>query len=291
MTEQLPDIPNIERLSPRVIRILGGNPSKFTLQGTNTHLIGTGKRRILVDTAEGLPIWKESLAKVLKDEGDVELEAVILTHWHPDHVGGVKDVKELLKQRGGDGEVKIWKNNPDAGQSGFENGQIFQVEGAKLRALHTPGHTTDHMCFVLEEEKALFTGDNVLGHGTAVFEDLTAYMNSLNIMLEAEGFEGRAYPSHGVVIEDGKGKIKEYIAHRKQREAEALEVLGRKSPSGDEWWGSMEMVKVIYAKYPEHLWGPAEGGLKQVLRKLERDGKVRNRESDGKWALVEKAAL
>ena len=282
--EELPHIPDIERLSPRVIRILGGNPSKFTLQGTNTHLIGTGSKRLLIDTAEGKPIWKENLAKVLKEE-NASLEAVILTHWHPDHVGGVQHVKEL--QPG----VEIWKHDPDAEQTGFDDGKIFEVEGAKLKAVHSPGHTTDHMAFVLEEEDAMFTGDNVLGHGTAVFEDLSSYMESLDRM--KKHFGGRAYPSHGVVIEKGVAKIEEYIKHRKQRETEALELLGKKSSeSEDEWWGSMEMVKVIYGKYPEQYWIPAEGSLKQVLKKLEKDGKIRQRnDDDGKWALTEKPAL
>ncbi|KAI5361658.1 Putative metallo-beta-lactamase, winged helix-like DNA-binding domain superfamily [Septoria linicola] len=282
MVEELPHIPDIERLSPRVIRILGGNPSKFTLQGTNTHLIGTGSKRLLLDTAEGKPVWKDSLAEILKSE-NATLSAVILTHWHPDHIGGIPQVQALQPN------VEIYKNDPSSGQIGFEDGKIFSVEGATLRAFHSPGHTTDHMSFILEEENAMFTGDNVLGHGTAVFEDLASYMDSLERMQRQ--FKGRAYPSHGVVIEDGNAKIKEYIAHRKQRESEALELLGKKSPGGDEWWASMEMVKVIYAKYPEQYWGPAEGSLKQVLKKLEGDGKVRQRGEDGKWALAEKAAL
>lgn len=316
--ESLPPLDPITRLSPRVIRILGGNPSKFTLQGTNTHLVGTGSERILIDTAEGLSVWRERLERVLKEEGDgkVKITKVLLTHWHHDHVGGVDDVRDLI----GEG-VEVWKGTGsclgEEEESEFEKdekktktkihtikpNQTFSVPGAHLTAIFTPGHTSDHMSFFLREEDALFAGDNVLGHGTAVFEDLKEYMESLERMQKVllgsteGGGGGRVYPSHGEVVEDGLGKIGEYIAHRRQREMEALEVLGRKEggPGGDGWWGSMEMVKVVYAAYPEEYWGPAEGSLKQVLKKLERDGKVRQGKGrdgeDGKWALIEKSAL
>lgn len=284
MTAQLPYLPDIERLSPRVLRILGGNPSKYTLQGSNTYLIGQGSRRILLDTGEGKPAWKETLQKVLKDE-NVSLEKVILTHWHMDHVGGISQVLELCSD---DGKPIFYKNQPDDGQTNFEDGEVFKTEGATLRAFHCPGHTVDHMAFILEEEDAMFTADNVLGHGTAVFEDLAAYMDSLTRM-EKE-FSGRAYPGHGAVIEDGRAKIKEYIAHRKQREQDVLGVLKEKPSPGKEGWDSMDAVRVIYKDYPENLHVPAHGGLTQVLQKLEGDGRVKRLE-DGTWQLTGKAAL
>lgn len=153
-----------------------------------------------------------------------------------------------------------------------------------MRAVHCPGHTTDHMAFVLEEEDAMFTGDNVLGHGTAVFEDLPAYMASLETM--STKFSGRAYPGHGAVLEDGKGKVLEYVRHRKERERQYLEVLGREKEGG---WTSMEVVKVVYRDVPENLHGPAEGGVLQVLRKLRVDGRVK--EDGGRWRLVGAASL
>ena len=106
MVEQLPHLPDIERLSPRVVRILGGNPSKFTLQGTNTYLVGQGSKRRLIDTGEGNRIWPETLKKAIADE-NVTIDQVILTHWHPDHVGGVKDVRALHP------DVKVYKDRPD----------------------------------------------------------------------------------------------------------------------------------------------------------------------------------
>ncbi|KAI7171576.1 hypothetical protein KC360_g6027 [Hortaea werneckii] len=95
----LPPLPLIQRLSPRVLRLLGDNPSKFTLQGSNTYLVGSGPRRFLIDTGEGgRKAWTEALEKVLREEGITGIEAVLLTHWHPDHVGGVGDVRGVCGQ-------------------------------------------------------------------------------------------------------------------------------------------------------------------------------------------------
>nr|OQO23431.1 hypothetical protein B0A51_10292 [Rachicladosporium sp. CCFEE 5018] len=284
MAAQLPDLPAVTRLSPRVIRVLGGNPSKYTLQGTNTYLIGTGRKRLLIDTGHGIPAWIDSIKTVLNDE-EAEVSKVILTHWHPDHVGGVTDLKALQPQ------VEVLKHRPGEGwegeAEGFDDGAEISVEGATLEATYTPGHAIDHMVFRLAEEDALFTGDNVLGHGTAVFEDLAAYMASLKTMSTL--FNGRAYPGHGEVITEGKPKVLEYIEHRRQREIEALEILGRKRDDGKQTWASMELVKVIYAQYPEHLHQPAEGSLLHVLRKLEGEGKVRK--AGSRWELVDGGRL
>ncbi|KAK1069660.1 hypothetical protein LTR74_004773 [Friedmanniomyces endolithicus] len=279
MVEPLPHLPPITRLSPLVLRILGGNPSKFTLQGTNTYLLGAGPRKTLLDTGEGNDIWPQTLKEALEAETSfvgeaVRIETVLLTHWHPDHIGGVPAVRSLFP------DAKVYKNrstHAEAEQEDIVDGQIFRVPGATLRALHTPGHAADHMAFALEEEDAMFTGDNVLGHGTAVFEDLGAYIASLERMA-GTGFQGRAYPGHGAVVEEGGGKVAEYVRHRRGREEEVLRVLKGEEGGGGgdegQGWSSMGIVKVVYKAYPEGLHGPAEGGVVQVLRKLEGEGKV-----------------
>lgn len=116
----------------------------------------------------------------------------------------------------------------------------------------------------------MFTADNVLGQGTAVFEDLAVYMASLEGM--ATQFSGRAYPGHGPVIDDGPGKVREYIEHRVQREKQVLDVLASEAREGG--WTSTEIVKVVYRGYPEGLWEPAKAGVLQILSKLEGEGKV-----------------
>ncbi|KAL8952995.1 MAG: hypothetical protein Q9222_001110 [Ikaeria aurantiellina] len=291
MTTQLVHLPEVERLSPRVVRLLGGNPGKFTLQGTNTYLIGSGPRRLLIDTGEGRSSWSKLLSEVLNSE-HATISDVLITHWHPDHVGGIADLLHACP------DAKVYKHTPSQGQQPIEDGQRFTEEGAGLRAFHCPGHTTDHVAFVLEEENAMFTGDNVLGHGTAVFEDLSSYMTSLERMREQN--PGRAYPGHGPIIEDGKKRIEEYIEHRHQREQEVLDMLAdaRKDAStmndGDTSdrgaRTSMEMVKVIYKDVPENLHEPAARGVEQVLQKLAREGKVA-RVADGKrWQLIQSSS-
>jgi glyoxylase-like metal-dependent hydrolase (beta-lactamase superfamily II) len=191
----------------------------------------------------------------------------------------------------------VYKNTPEDGQHNIEDGQIFKVTGASLRAVFSPGHTQDHMAFVLEEENAMLTGDNVLGHGTAVFEDLRTYLTSLENMRAK--FAGRAYPGHGAVIEDGPSKITEYIRHRQQREDQVIQVLkSSKSAPGVEVsgsepdeWTSMEIVKVIYKDVPENLHLPANGGIQQILRKLEEEDKVVEDSTTDKWRLKRRPAL
>lgn len=226
MATELVALPEVERLSAGCIRILGGNPGKFTLQGTNTYLVGTGAQRLLIDTGEGRPSWIAALRRVLAAE-QATLAAALLTHWHPDHTGGVGD---LLAAWPG---TRVYKHRPPAPehqqhqqqqQLDMADGQVFRVEGATLTAVHTPGHTADHVVFAWAEEGALFTGDSVLGHGTAVFEDLGAYLASLERMRPLFG-GGRAYPGHGAVVADGPAKIDEYIRHRQQREEQVVQTL------------------------------------------------------------------
>ncbi|CZR57526.1 probable metallo-beta-lactamase domain protein [Phialocephala subalpina] len=284
MATQIIHLPEVEKLSPRIIRILGGNPGKFTLQGTNTYIVGTGQQRLLIDTGEGKPAWIANIKDVLKKE-NISLSKAIITHWHHDHQGGIKDLLEYSPDTG------IFKNQPEDGQQDIRDGQTFQVDGASLRAVFSPGHTRDHMSFVLEEEDAMFTADNVLGAGTAVFEDLATYLNSLEVMRGK--FQGRAYPGHGPVIEDGPAKILEYIRHRKQREEQVIQVLKSstsKNSEADEW-ESMEIVKIIYKDVPENLHVPAHGGVMQILRKLEEEEKVVQHTKTEKWRIRNRAAL
>lgn len=134
------------------------------------------------------------------------------------------------------------------------------------------------MVFILEEEDAMFTGDNVLGYGTAVFEDLALYLHSLHQMKLQ--FRGRAYPGHGPVIPDGPAKIEEYIAHRQRREDEVLEVLahGPRTPR--------EIVEIVYRDVPPELHDAAEKGVLLILKKLELEGRVVRSGEGGRWELV-----
>jgi endoribonuclease LACTB2 len=245
---------------------------------------------VLIDNGDGKPSWISALQRVLTEENATITEA-ITTHWHPDHTGGQADLLKVSPQ------TKVYKNAPKEGQLNIEDGQRFRVEGASLRAVFSPGHTHDHMTFVLEEEDAMFTGDNVLGYGTSVFESLATYLDSLEKMQCV--FGGRAYPGHGPVVEDGPGKVLEYIRHRKQREDQVLQVLrsSKTSPEREaregetDEWTSKEMVKIIYKDVPENLHEPANGSVMQILYKLEGEDKVTDNAARGTWRLKSRAAL
>ncbi|VUC34560.1 unnamed protein product [Clonostachys rosea] len=278
MAAQLVALPAIERLSPRVIRILGGNPGKFTLQGTNTYLVGTGRRRILIDTGEGRRAWLDDLKATLEKENAI-VESALLSHWHYDHVNGIEDLRGLSPG------VRIYKNEPGKDQLAIEDGQTFETEGATLTASHTPGHTTDHMTFWLAEEGSMFTADNVLGQGTAVFENLGVYLSSLDKMRNIFKSKGRAYPGHGPVLEDGLSKIVEYVEHRKQREEQVVRTLRTQKDEGGIAWTAMEIVKVVYADVREDLHPAACGGVVQILEKLKAEGRV-EQGGESRWQLT-----
>jgi len=252
--------------------------------------VGNGPRRILVDTGEGCLSWISALRQVLAEE-KATVSTTIITHWHHDHIGGVPHLRDACPN------VVINRFQPDYDQHKIEDGQKFSVEGASLRAVHSPGHTNDHISLILEEEDAMFTGDNVLGQGTAVFEDLHAYISSLEKMRNM--FSGRAYPGHGPVIEDGKARVTEYIQHRQRRESQVIELLELSGPdyelqdNGDmeTGWTSMELVGKIYNDVPKSLHGPANGGIVQVLEKLEKEGIIVQNPNNRRWKMKDNTTL
>ncbi|KAJ8102422.1 beta-lactamase-like protein [Lipomyces tetrasporus] len=140
----------MSQISPRVLRVLGQNAGKFTLQGTNTYIVGTGSHRLIIDTGQGIPEWANLISSVLAEQ-NITLSHVLLTHWHGDHAGGVPDLLRLYPHL----NDSIYKHSPSKTQQPIMDGQVFNVEGATVRALHSPGHSHDHMCFVIEEDNAI----------------------------------------------------------------------------------------------------------------------------------------
>ncbi len=278
-------LPDVDVWSPRVTVALGQNPSLFTGPGTNTYLVGTGRARILLDTGQGVPAYLPVLASALERAG-CGIQEIVLTHGHPDHIGGAADVT------GKYGPLRVSKR-PHAGFdepypvaiTPIDDGDVVRTEGATLRALHTPGHAEDHLCFALEEERAIFSGDNVLGVGTTVIPaeggDLLDYMHSLERLLAEQ--PSAIYPAHGPLIRDGKAKLREYIDHRNQREQEILAAL-RAGLSE-----IPEIVARVYAAYPAALHLPARSSVCSHLRKLEREGRVQRTGAaplDARWSLA-----
>ncbi|CAG2176760.1 unnamed protein product, partial [Oppiella nova] len=157
-------IPKVTKLSPLITRVLGCNPGLMTLQGTNTYLVGRGRKRLLIDTGEpNIPQYVANLKTVI-DDNDIQLSQIVITHWHHDHIGGVADVLNTLRLS--DTECKIYKicseEHDKQYSSAFKmnylsDGQKLSADGVTLRVVATPGHTTDHLVLVLEEENALFS--------------------------------------------------------------------------------------------------------------------------------------
>ncbi|KAL4861821.1 beta-lactamase-like protein [Aspergillus spectabilis] len=232
---QLPALADVEEISDRVVRILAGNPSVMQLQVTNTYLVETGASRILIDTGEGLPIWISQIAQLLT-EGNLDLAYILLTHWHGDHTAR-------------------------PGPEPYCGRQIFRDEGASIRAVFTPGHAINHMYFVFEEKKALFMGDNVLGHGFSVVQDLAEYMKGLSRMETLGCLAG--YPAHGARISDLPGKMQEYVKHNEFRVQQVFSALSWNNKDvghlkGAGRTGRMgmtlpEIIKFIYGVMPVDL--------------------------------------
>jgi glyoxylase-like metal-dependent hydrolase (beta-lactamase superfamily II) len=266
-------MPDVDVWSPRVAVALGQNPSAFTGPGTNTYLVGTGEARLLLDPGQGVPSYLPVLERAMERAGCRRIQEIVLTHGHPDHIGGVRAVRERF------GALRVSKfpwPELDASYADLDllplaDGAVVKTEGATLRGVFTPGHAPDHLCFVLEEEHALFSGDNVLGVGTTVIPnesgDLAQYLRSLDALLALA--PRRIYPAHGPAIDDGVGKLREYIAHRHEREAQILAALARGAST------VMEIVAIVYAAYPQTLHAAAAQSTTQHLRKLEREGRVR----------------
>lgn len=261
-------MPDIDRWSDRVETVLGQNPSAFTGPGTNTYIVGTSKRPILLDTGQGIDSYLPLLDEAL--DGRVPGE-MVLTHAHPDHIGGCPQIHAHygampVKKRplpghddkGGDDVVPV------------DHGDVIETEGATLEALFTPGHAEDHLCYLLREERAIFTGDVVLGAGTTVIPehggDLLDYMRSLRFLLELE--PAVLYPAHGPAIRDASGKIREYIAHRELREEQIVDLLGEGVAL------VTEMVERMYADVPKFLHPAAATSVRSHLRKLQRENRA-----------------
>jgi glyoxylase-like metal-dependent hydrolase (beta-lactamase superfamily II) len=281
------EMPDLDRWSDRVVVALGMNPGIFTGPGTNTFLIGTGKRRILLDTGGGEPEYLPVLERAMEEAGCGGLQEIVLTHGHPDHIGGAIAINDHF------GPLPVSKmawpgvdENYHLEVRLLEDGAVVRTEGATLRAVHTPGHAVDHLCFVLEEEGSLFSGDHVLGVGTTVIPaqsgNLRDYMNSLRRLLRER--PKAIYPAHGPCISDGVAKIHEYIAHREERDEQIIAAMREGAAT------IPAIVEVVYVAYPKALHTAAGHSVCSHLLKLEEEGRAarggKGEPLSDRWILV-----
>ena len=268
--------------SDRVGRVLGLNPGLMTGPGTNTYLVGR-RDPILIDTGAGVPGYVPLLERYLGERGWRRPARVLLTHRHRDHIGGVADVRARFP---GLPVAKMLHRDAalPEGIDDLRDGQVVQGDDVTLVPVYTPGHASDHLCYYLAEEKALFTGDVVLGGSTTVIPsddgDLVAYLDSLQRLL-ALAVE-RIYPAHGPVIEDGPGRIREYIAHRQEREAQILAALE------DGLASIPAIVARIYVDVAPALHPMAAMSVESHLKKLVKEGRVREikgADAPSRWEL------
>lgn len=255
----------------RVSVVLAPNPGIMTGPGTNTYLVGDGDALACIDPG---PDDDAHLAAIEAAVRDVHgrIDTVLLTHSHPDH----RPLARRLCDRSG-AALRAWSPGED-GATPLRDGDVMQVGVVALRAVHTPGHASDHLCFHDADAEELFTGDHILSGMTTVINppdgNMAAYMESLQRVLALR--PRRIHPGHGGAIENGVAAIEEYIAHRLEREAQVLEAVRRRgAPTAP-----IEVVPDIYRGYPEALHAAAARSVQAHLDKLVHDGRAR-RVSDG----------
>ncbi|KAI8334038.1 beta-lactamase-like protein [Blakeslea trispora] len=235
---KLPNLPNFEQLSDRVWRVMGLNPGVFTLQGTNTYLVGLGLRKMLIDCGDGKPGYVPLLIESLKSiHPNAYISDILISHGHKDHWGGLNDI--LTSELNENQIIKVHKYPlsedarllkymttfpASAALIDLSDGQIFEVDqGTHIRVMHTPGHCEDHCSFYLEQERVLFTADCILGHGSVAFDDLKEYMCSLQHIRDLN--PDRLYPGHGQIVEDSLQKIDQYFSMRLAKEKIILDTM------------------------------------------------------------------
>jgi len=246
-------LPDVEVLSSRVTCVRGLNAGHFTGPGTNTYIVGKGTVRALIDAGDaGRPDYVSLLRRALVEKcAGATLSRILITHSHPDHIGGAAAVAAACGAEGGVSFLKVPWAGHDCGLpiAIVSDGQVVRVdESTTLRAYVTPGHAPDHVCWGLEEEGVLFSGDNVLGAGTVVVPhhggSMRDYLHSLRRLSKTPW--AAIYPGHGPPIAAARQALLDYITHREQREAQIVEQL---RPDGAGVTAA-ELVNVLYRDRP-----------------------------------------
>jgi glyoxylase-like metal-dependent hydrolase (beta-lactamase superfamily II) len=251
----------VAQIAPGVRRVIAENPSPFTLYGTGTYILGTGSVAI-VDPGPADPTHIQALVDGLPGE---TISHILVTHTHMDHSPGC----ELLRQHtdaptyayGPHGAGKLEEGVPveEGGDMEFRpdhevrHGDVIEGGDWSAECVYTPGHTSNHMCYQLREQRALFTGDHVMGWSTSIISppdgDMLAYMNSLDVLLGRD--DDVYWPTHGPCIEETKTHVRAFIEHRQERERQILTCVK------DGVRLIKEMVPLMYVGTPEFMYPAA----------------------------------
>jgi glyoxylase-like metal-dependent hydrolase (beta-lactamase superfamily II) len=266
-----PMVPGVaSALSPLVRRILAPNPGIMTGPGTNTYLVGIDEI-VVIDPG---PDDEGHLDAIAGCGGD-RIRWIVCTHTHPDHSPGAAG----LRTRTG-AEVLAFDSRDGLEVDGrLADGDVIEATEFVLRAVHTPGHASNHLCFVLEQERMLFSGDHIMDGSTVVISppdgDMADYLASLERLRSLRPRLRSIAPAHGHLIEDPQAKIAEYVEHRLQREAQVLDGLAGRGTAT-----VAELVADIYTDVPEVLHPMAARSVWAHLRKLASEGRARSKDAD-----------
>jgi glyoxylase-like metal-dependent hydrolase (beta-lactamase superfamily II) len=270
----------VAQLSELVSRVTAPNPGMMTGPGTNTYIVGRRELAVIDPGPESAP----HLA-VLLDAIGGRLKWILCTHTHRDH----SPCAHALKRETG-AELLGFATVPDDGRQdaafrpdrALAEGDALETPEFTLRAVHTPGHASNHLCYLLEGAGLLFTGDHVMQGSTVVISppdgDMAIYLQSLErlLALDLTAFA----PGHGRVIEAPQEEVRRLIAHRLKREQKVIDALGRKTPATLD-----DLLPLVYDDVPERIHAVARRSLAAHLIKLERNGRVE--EERGRWWLLD----
>ena len=262
-------------LGPLVRRIVAPNPGLMTGPGTNTYLVGIDEIAVI----DPGPDEASHLDAIAACGGD-RIRWILLTHTHSDHAPGAVGLKERTGGQvlafGTAGRAPSEVIEPDIA---IGEGFVLEATEFRLTALHTPGHASDHLCYLLERSRLLFSGDHVMQGSTVVIKppdgDMADYLESLRRLLT---LRVRAIaPGHGHVIDDPTAAVEEYLAHRSAREAAILAALAAGDQSVD------EIVRRVYVDVADELHPVARHSVHAHLLKLVDEGRARGSSIEGAW--------
>jgi glyoxylase-like metal-dependent hydrolase (beta-lactamase superfamily II) len=266
-------------LSPRVLRVTAPNGNMMTGPGTNSYFIGApgGGEWALLDPGPD----EEAHVQALRAAAPGRVTRILVTHTHKDHSPAAAALRDPgVKTYGRVAVHPEWQDTgfqPDHALQGGE--RILLGEGVTLRAIHTPGHASNHLCYLLEEEKLLFTGDHLMQGSTVVINppdgDMAVYLASLRRLLD-EDLDWLA-PGHGFLIDRPHDEIRKTLAHRLAREALVLADLRQHGPADE-----AAMLARVYAATPRPLHPVALRSLRAHLHKLRAEG-LAAALIDGRW--------